>query len=397
MIGVVGVGICYLPAFVATEQSPVALSRPPLSVAVTELRTGSVSDFEFTDGLARAVQREYLVFNEGGRVAFLKTNPDGGPLREGDAVKDGELLAELDRTMDDATAKAARAQLESARSRLASAKREWERHQRLVADRAVSRSEAEAQKAAYEQALNDVRAAEAGLDQVAANLGDIQIRAPFDGVVSFVNIREGQYVPGDGFDVSSEKDAARIAPISVINPTAFEIIVELPVSSGERVHVGQAAFVLDETTLTALQQEGYADGSQESLTDVLSEARVGSVSPAVDPSGRSIRTRVVTDQPIDGLRDGTYVTVWIEVDRREDVVVAPVEGVMERSDEFFAYIFDPDSSTVEKREIEVGLFGFEGVEVTSGLRAGEMIVTQGRHRLSDGIQVRTAETRMESR
>ncbi len=389
IVGIAGAGVYFLPMF-AIEKDPIeAPVRPPLAVAVAKVKTSSVSDFEFSDGTARAVQREYLVFKNGGRVAFLKTNSDGGPLREGDAVKSGELLAELDRAIDDATAKTVRAELDSARSRLANAKTEWERYKRLVAQKAVSKSEAEARKAAYEQALNDVRTAEARLDQVTANLRDIQVRAPFDGVVSFVNIREGQYVPGGGFDVSSEKEAARTAPITVINPKAFEIIVELPVTSGKRIQVGQAAFVLDETTLASFQQSGYVEKTESSLQDVLSAARVGSVSPAIDPSGRSIRARVITDQPIEGLRDGTYVTVWIEVDKRENATIVPVEAIIERGDELFVFVLDPGTNTVNRRNIKVGLFGFEGVEVTSGLSVGEVVVTQGRYRLSDGMAVRS--------
>lgn len=388
-IGIVGAVIYFLPFMMPKVEPADEPARPPLAVAIAEVSTGTVSDFEFADGTALAVKREYLVFKNGGRVAFLKTNADGGPLREGDRVKSGELLAELDRAVDDANAKTVRAELEAARSRLANARTEWERSKRLLASKAVSKSEADARKAAYEQALGEVRSAEARSDRVAASLRDIQIRSPFDGVVSFVNIREGQYVTGGGLDLSAETRSARTAPITVINPKAFEIIVELPVTSGERIQVGQTAFVLDEMTLAKLQQDGYGQETENSLEESMSQARVGSVSPAIDPSGRSIRARLVTDQQIDGLRDGTYVTVWIEVDRREDATIVPMEAIIERRDELFVYVFNTESGTVERRDIQVGLFGFEGVEVTSGLSVGEKVVTKGRYRLSDGIAVRS--------
>lgn len=54
-----------------------------------------MTEIVFADGNSQAVRKEFLRFENAGRVAFLKSNDDGGPLREGDVVKSGELIAEL--------------------------------------------------------------------------------------------------------------------------------------------------------------------------------------------------------------------------------------------------------------------------------------------------------------
>ncbi|MCG8368933.1 MAG: efflux RND transporter periplasmic adaptor subunit, partial [Proteobacteria bacterium] len=301
-----------------------AQGEPPaepaaLAVEVATVTRGPVTEVVFADGNARAARREFLVFESGGRVAFLKSNDDGGPLREGDAVTGGELLAELDRRIDDAATRAARAALDTARAALANARTELERARRLRAGQAIAESQYNAIEAGYQQALAAVRGAEARSDQARAGLRQLQIRAPFDGVVAFVNIREGDYVSPARFDRSSDGAAVRTSPVVVIDPSSFEILVELPVVSGRRVRPGQTAHILDAGTLAHVQEYGFEspDGA-EGLDDLLITGRVVAVSPAIDPGSRSVRARVVTDADAGRLSDGGYVTVWIETDRRRD-------------------------------------------------------------------------------
>lgn len=208
------------------------------SVAVDNVKRGAISELIYADGNLQAARREYLLFENSGKVAFLKSNDDGGPLREGDSVKNSELLAELDRRIDDASTKAARARLETARAALNHARAEYDRVRKLKVRRSIPASRFDEIKSDYQQALADVREAEASLDQATAGLRQLQIRAPFDGLVAFVNIREGQYVSPEQFDPASDASATRTAPIMIIDPKSFEIIVELPSVYGHKVKTG---------------------------------------------------------------------------------------------------------------------------------------------------------------
>ena len=379
------------PTIVVADEHDVEQSsdRAALAVEVVTVTRGSVTEVVFADGTARASKREFLMFEAGGRVAFLKSNDDGGPLREGDAVTSGELLAELDRRIDDASTRAARAGLDTARAALANARTEFERAKRLRASQTIAESQYNAIETSYEQALAEVRAAEARSDQARAGLRQLQVRAPFDGVVAFVNIREGDYVSPGQFDRSSDQSAVRTSPIVVIDRTSFEILVELPVVSGRRVRTGQAAYIMDAGSLAHVQEYGFESlEGVISLDDLLLAGRVASVSPAVDPGSRSIRARVVTDQTVEGLSDGGYVTVWIETDRRQDVVTAPMESVVYRGETAYVFVVEAATNRVEQREVALGLTGDEGVEVRSGLVEGDVVVTKGRFRLTTGMQVR---------
>ncbi len=363
--------------------------RAALAVETVTAQRGTVTEVVFADGNAQAAKREFLMFEDGGRVAYLKSNDDGGPLREGDSVASGELLAELDRRIDDASTRAARAELDTVRAALSNARSDLERAKRLNASQAIAASQYSAIETGYQQALAAVRAAEARSDQAQASLRQLQIRAPFDGVVAFVNIREGDYVTPAQFDRRSDRTAVRTSPIVVIDPASFEIVVELPVVFGRRVRPGQAAYILDEGTLAHVQEYGFAslDGNG-GLDSLLIAGRVASVSPAIDPASRSVRARVVTGDTVEGLSDGGYVTVWIETDRREGVVAAPMESLVYRGETAYVFVVEPETNLVQQRQVTIGLTGDEGVEIRSGLEEGDVVVTKGRYRLTSGMRVR---------
>jgi multidrug efflux pump subunit AcrA (membrane-fusion protein) len=373
----------------AKNDITVDMQRSALAVDADAVRRGPVTEIVFADGNAQAIRKEFLRFENAGRVAFLKSNDDGGPLREGDVVKSGELLAELDRRIDDAAARAARAELDTVRAALANAKGVYERAKRLRDGGSIQASLFEGIETSYKQALAEMRGAEARLDQARAGLRQLQIRAPFDGLVAFVNVREGQYVSPDQFSTDSQRGAASASPIVIIDPSSFETIVELPVVSGRRVAAGQTAYILDEGTLAHVQENGYTSLQDvDSIDDLLIVGRVASVSPAIDPSSRSVRARIVTDEEVEGLTDGGYVTAWIETARRENALIAPLESLIFRGANAYSFVIDPDTHIVERRAVSIGLTGQEGIEVTEGLREGDVVVTKGRYRLTTGMRVR---------
>lgn len=378
------------PALTDNEKSlSETTARSALAVEVETVKRGPVTEVVFADGNSQATRRELLRFENSGKVAYLRSNDDGGPLREGDTVKQGELLAELDRRIDDAAVRAIRAELDTVRAALANAKTEYERAKRLRAGGAIPESRFNSIETEYQQTLANTRAAEARSDQALASLRQLQIRAPFDGVVAFVNIREGQYVASEQFNPESDRSRALTTPIVVIDPSSFEIIVELPVVTGRRVKAGQNVYILDEGTLAHVQEYGFDSlKSAQTIDDLLINGRIGSISPAIDPGSRSVRARVVTDSTVKGLTDGGYVTVWIETDRRENVITTPMESLVYRGETAYAFVVDPDTNQVEQRIIKLGLIGEEGVEVTSGLQNGDIVATKGRFRLTTGMQVR---------
>ena len=152
--------VLHLPA--VAQESDTAARIP---VAVVEVEAGSIRQFEFAQGTVRSTRREYLVFESSGRVGFVKSNADGGTIREGDTVTSGELLAALDDRRSDATLQTATANLDTARSTLRAAQADFQRAERLLAGGAIAGRDHDNARAAYEQALAGVRGAEADVAQ----------------------------------------------------------------------------------------------------------------------------------------------------------------------------------------------------------------------------------------
>ncbi|MGB0892795.1 MAG: efflux RND transporter periplasmic adaptor subunit [Parashewanella sp.] len=371
-----------------------AKEQPPVTVKVSTLKRADISEFQYAQGTIKSVRREYLVFRNQGRVAFIKTSDNGETLREGDqvfgpsqTVKKGELLAELDHRKNNQQLKGARAELDSARIKLKRTKNNFQRGKQLKKKNVIGASKFEEFEAAYQQALAGVRQAEANMDRLEINLDDSQLRAPFDGKIAFINIQEGSYVTPQQFDASNNDTAAHTAPIVLIDPKKFQVEVNLPLFTGRQIKKGQRAFIIDQETLANLQVNGST--SEASIQNKLVPAQVVSVSPAVNPKGRSIRARIQSFEVDKPLLDGDFVTVWIEVAEKQDTLVLPMNALINNGDNNFVYVID-DQNRAHKRQVTLGILGTEGVEVISGLKEGDQVVTQGKARLSDNRQVKVA-------
>lgn len=381
------------PLIAQTDTAPATTVRVGLVVHKT------VSQFQVAQGTVHAVRRDYLTFERAGHITYLHNTDDNQAVREGDTVTgptaddpEGLLLAELDNTEAEAALKVAQAEFASAKVRVDSAEKTLERTTTLVERGSATKVKLDTDQAAYDSALAARDAAAARVLQARTHLRTGQLRAPFDGVVAFINIREGQYVTPQQFDSSNESSAARTAPIVIIDPDDYEISVNLPVFEAEDVKKDQRAFVVSQELLAHYQQYGDEAiatsnlSEEEILSNVRQVTRVTSVSPAVDPADRSVRVRLKLANEDGALRDGSFVNVWIETGREDNALVVPFSAVQAKGDRLFVYVLN-DDNTVSRRAVELGLFDFDGVQITKGVEAGETVVTVGKARLQDGAKV----------
>lgn len=361
---------------------------------VTAERSG-ISAFVYGEGTSRAVRREFLTFESNGKVAFIRKNSDGSTLKEGDSVKGpsgkktGSLLAYLDQRSGKSTMTSARASLTQSQASLDVAKKSYQRSKTLLAKGLIPRGDFDQAEAQYKQAQSAIRSAQAQVDQAAVGLDQSALHAPFDGIVAYMNIREGQYYSVNQFNSQSEESALQSAAIVVIDPSEYEITLDLPIFDGGQVKVGQRAWLLNGETISAIQKQGE---DLETLLDKLIPATVYAVSPSINPKDRSIRVKVRTVKPTDVLNDGAFVTVWIETARKDDALVVPFNALIHRGDNNFAFVVDDATGKVTRKAIKPGLFGIQGVEVISGINDGEHVVTRGRTRLANDMQVRIVNT-----
>lgn len=426
-IPVAALAAAALPLLLATAavaegqlSAPSAISSaeqaPAVAVAVETVGRGSVPVWLAAEGTARAVRREILHFGRAGRVVEIGLEPDGSPLREGSEVngprdgQPGQLIGRIDqREQSESVAaqssqaeaalrrvEAARGAVQEARAALAQADQSLARVRDLAGKGIVPRKQLDEAQAARATAAAQVTsatgrlaAAEAEADAAASQSAEVRIRleqtelrAPFDGIISFMNMVEGDYVaplPAGGLESGA---LMRQAAAVVMDPSQYEILVEIPSYQGLPLTRGLPAEIAWGGSGLLAQADGAPPG-----TLPIAKAEVYAVAPAIAPDSRTIRLRLRTLEGAEHLRDGLYVNARILVSRHDDVLRVPVRAV--RYDAGQPHVFVVGKDGIARRApIAIGVGDGRMLQVLSGLDEGAAVVVAGQEALSDGAAVR---------
>ncbi len=251
-------------------------------------------------------------------------------------------------------------------------------------------STAQSQVVAAEQQLqavdSQINTALARLEQAKIALEGTQIYAPFDGVVAYLNIRENEYysLQSVSSQLGNYQELLNRVPIVVIDPSDYEVMAELPATSGARIESGQTALVTPNTTQLA--------NANNSLNE-RAEARgdVYSVTPAVSPGNRSIDVTARINSGFASLQHGESVTLWVAAEEKENAVVVPLNAVAFRNQVPYVFVVN-EENIVEQREVKLGVEGLNEREILEGVEPGEQLVTEGQNGLVDGAEVKVVES-----
>jgi len=247
-----------------------------------------------------------------------------------------------------------RARLAEASAASREAKREQRRISQLHERGAASEAQLDAASTALESAQSRRRAAEAQLGEAKRALRDAEVQAPFAAMVAQRMVSRGEYVvPGT----------------SLSDPIQVEF--HLPERDSERVSLDQPVTV-----------------RVAPMPDQVFEARISMISPVIDPRTRTLRVEARLANPEGTLRPGLFAQIDVGVARRSGVVMVPEESVMQRALGPVVFTVD-DEGRAHQRDVETGMHMRGAVEIESGVRPGEWVVTSGQSRLLDGLLVRT--------
>lgn len=401
-----------------------------LPVRVTRVSAGLAQQWVFDEGVVTAVQRRVLKFEANGEIQFI-TEIEGRNLRAGDVVSQGQLLATIDDRKQIVAIETAEADLQvsiqqvsQARAALLQAEADYDnvqsdvkfadselvRYGELFDQGALSASQrdtyinsAEKARASLRVAEQSIRAAEddvraaastveaarSRLREANVDLEDTQLVSPIEGVVAYINIREGEYWDaqrlGNGTDLDTLTETA---PIVVIEPQSLEVELELQADEAQSLRPGQQARVVLVENVSAAEARG---ATNETLLDIAqakgSLGQVFSVSPTQTPGGRGVEVSIRSFQRAGDLQVGGRVYAWIEAAVSPDAVMVPLGSLLPRDQSTYAFVVDEASGAVERREVQRGIEGLNGIEILSGIEPGELVVTEGINRLVDGTLV----------
>ncbi|MGL6222658.1 MAG: efflux RND transporter periplasmic adaptor subunit [Steroidobacteraceae bacterium] len=265
---------------------------------------------------------------------------------EGQQVPKGEVLVELD-------GEQARADLAVANAALTESASQVKRSRELYATKVLSDQQIEQIEATH--AANQARVASAR-----SRLSDTVIRAPFSGRVGLRRVSVGSLV----------------APGTVITTLDDTSSIKLDFTVPERVVAAMRAGLEIEATSVAYPGKTFS-------------GRVASVDSRVDPSTRSVIVRAIVPNEQGLLKPGMFMNVRISRGAA-DVLVVPEEALVPEQGDVFVYVVADGKAS--KRKIQTGQRTIGNVQVTDGLRAGEMVVTEGTQKLRDGASVTLVES-----
>ncbi len=318
----------------------------PASVEVVSVKTARLQDDAQAVGSLRSRQSVTLKPETAGRVSRIA-------FADGAAVRRGQLLVQLDDTLQRAELSQAQAQLSIARANL-------KRNEELLAQNFVAARVVDESRAA-------LQVAEAQVDLAQARLQRMRITAPFDGTLGLRSINLGQYVK-DGDELVNLEDTSKLT-----------VDFRLPERYQNRLAPGQGVQV----QLDALPGKRY-------------DARVIAIDPLLDANGRSISVRA--EMPAvsgDGLRPGMFARVLIVFSVDDRALVVPEEALVPQGGRQFVYLIDETGQgdarkRVSRRvEVELGVRRGAEVQITRGLKEGDAVVVAGQQRLQrDGTAVR---------
>ncbi|MEI8321038.1 MAG: efflux RND transporter periplasmic adaptor subunit [Alphaproteobacteria bacterium] len=307
------------------------IPQNPTYVEAAPVEEGTFETFVTIMGTLRANQSILVRPEVEGKIKSIK-------FQTGDKVSKGDVLIE----MDDAIYKAI--EKESV-AKVLLYKGKYERAEKLYEHQAGTLKE-------KEENFAQLKMAEADFDKAYNQRQKTIIRAPFDGIVGFKDISIGSYVrPGEDLVTLDELD-----PIKVDFRVGENMI--------DRIALGKKV---------ELVVEGFLDNQFE--------ATIEAIDPNVEPIGHSIRIRAALDNSDDLFKPGLFAKVKMMDTSHENIIMVPESAIENRGNRESVYVIE--NGMAKNVVVKVGNRNGEKVEILSGLKPGQVVVTAGQMRFRD--------------
>ncbi len=282
--------------------------------------------------------------------------------QEGDYVRAGQVLIELDARPFHAALDQALAALARDRAQSEAARLEADRGRQLFEQSILSQAEWDQKRAAAEALAATVRADSAAVNTARLNLEFASSRAPISGRTGRLLVHEGDYV----------RAAASDPLVTIIQP-----------------HPVRVRFAIPERDVPLVQRYRLADPkvlARSAAGTTTLEGKLVFVDNAVDPVSGTLLLKGEFANRDDRLVPGQFVDVRLVLYVEPHAVVVPARAVSSGQQGPYVYVVNPDS-TVTPHPVEVERLADELVIVSGGIRPGESVVTDGQLRLSAGAKV----------
>ncbi len=317
----------------STVGAPPARAVQPVESAVAE--SGTVADEVEAIGTLTANESAAIAPEIAGRITSLD-------FKEGQPVKAGQTLVQLDSSiLDD--------ELRQAESELTLAESTFERTNELVKRGAGT-------VVAQQTAISQRIAAQVKLEVAKTRLEKSKLQAPFDGIAGLRSISAGNYVNA----------GQPIVTVTSVDPIKVD-------------------FRVSEIFLRNIKEGQKITARADARPGMQFDGEIYAIDPVVDENGRAIRLRARIANKDGSLAPGLFARVTITTGARENATLIPETAIVPQASGAAVYVIE--NSVARLRMVKLGKRLPGKVEIIDGVKPGETVVTAGQMRLREGVQV----------
>jgi RND family efflux transporter MFP subunit len=336
-----------------SEKPPVTLEPRLVNVVRANLASAS-SDVGYS-GEVRARYETDLSFRVPGKIVARN-------VEVGSNVKQGDMLARLDREDQQLNAQSAQSQLAAAKSEYQQSKADLERYTDLYQKQFISKAEFDRRENAYNVAKAKLDQAQAQLAVTRNQTGYTDLSADHAGVVTAILIEVGQVV------------AAGQAVMKLARTGEREVDISIP-----------------ENRLAELNAARQIDISLWANPEKIYDGKLRELSPSADPVTRTYAARISVRNADASMKLGMTATVYLRGMQRAASVLLPATALFQKNGAPAVWIVDPKNNQVKLVPVDIGEYVEDKVTVLSGLAPGDLVVRAGVHKLFAGEKVRVRE------
>lgn len=380
-----------------SQQSEASSAVP---VEIVQASSGEVVNYITVTGTAKAAKTAQL-------TPQIQETVQRVLVEEGDEVKAGERLIQLEQSdikakIDEAqagleTAQAGleellagtreeeidklQAQVEQARANYEQAEKDYERYKKLFNKDVISKQQFESKKTGYISAKSSyqtaqeslkmaqrgptkeqiktqqakVRQSEAQLHTARLNLAKTALTAPFTGLIAEVEAEKGEMVGAQPI-------------VSLVDLSSVEIQTYVSEKNINKLEVGQGVTV----NFNAFSHQ--------------KQGKIKNIGPSLNQEEQGFPVEIEVDNGTDAIKAGMYAEIKIETQRSAGNLVIPKRSLLRENGS--NYVFVVENNKAVKKEVRTGLSTVDKLEVLAGIEAGDKVVTVGSQRVTDGYAVR---------
>jgi len=361
---------CALFAAGCSKEAPQAQRPPPVVsvIAVTPQAIPYVVSFVAQTESSRQVDIVARVSGFLDRIAYP----------EGELVKEGQLLFQIDPKPFEAQLNSAKGELLAQQARHTTAASNLGRVKPLAQQNAMSQADLDKAQGEFDASNAAVFSAQAKVEQAELNLGYTTIRSPVTGYSGKSQQRQGAYINAMG-------DSAKLSYVAAVDP----MWVNFSVSQNQ---LAQMRDLIQKGQLTAPKNQDYEveivlpDGKPYPQS-----GKINFADPTFSQETGSFQVRAVIPNTKKELRPGMFVTANVKGGTRPNAIIVPQLAVQQGSNGHLVYVVKEDG-TAELRPVVVGDYsGEKGILIASGLQAGDRLVVDGALKVVPGRPVKIGE------